>query len=223
MVSRLSSPGGPGIPDLARETGISAATLLRWRRSHQIEGMETLDKKEKRPQDWSAEEKFMAILEISNMSEEALGAYCRRNGVHASQLELWKEQCLASVRKGPKVDPEKKALSQEIKELKRDLRKKEKALAEASALLILKKSEPDLGRGGPRGRLTESEKRRKIEALVEEAVANGCRKFKACEALNITSKTLSNWKKMVISIREYCGSIYLPTNTVQKSELRFWG
>ena len=93
----------------------------------------------RRPQDWSADEKFMAILETANMTEGELGSYCRRSGLTSSQLKLWKEMCLASIRKGPKVDPEKKGLEKEMKMLKRDLRRKEKALAETAALLVLKK------------------------------------------------------------------------------------
>jgi transposase-like protein len=93
----------------------------------------------KRPQDWSAEEKLQAVMDAANLNEADLGEYCRRNGLHTEVLEIWRETCLTSIRKGPRINPVEKALQKEIKELKRDLRRKEKALAEATALLILKK------------------------------------------------------------------------------------
>ena len=108
-------------------------------------------KKPKRPQDWTAEEKFMAIMETAAMNEEELGSYCRRNGVTSEQLSLWKETCLASIRKGPKVDPERKILEKENKFLKRDLRRKEKALAETAALLVLKKKAAEIWGEGEEG------------------------------------------------------------------------
>jgi transposase-like protein len=97
------------------------------------------DKSNKSPHQWSAEEKFTAVMQAANLTDEELGAFCRSKGVHASQLKQWRENFLASVRKGPKVDPEKKGLEKQIASLQRDLRRKERALAEASALLVLKK------------------------------------------------------------------------------------
>ena len=137
MVARLLSPGG-GLKTLARESGLNRSTLRRWKVEFS-EGGGALESKSKKPQDWSAEEKFLAVQETGPMNEEDLGAYCRRNGLHVGQLNMWKAQCLASIRKGPKTDPEKRELRQEVKVLKRELRRKEKALAETAALLVLKK------------------------------------------------------------------------------------
>lgn len=139
LVARLLSPGGPGMRALVRESGVNRNTLRRWKAEFLEGGGWSLESKPKKPQDWSAEEKFLAVQETGPINEEDLGAYCRRNGLHVSQLNMWKEQCLASIRKGPKTDPEKKELRQEVKELKRELRRKEKALAETAALLVLKK------------------------------------------------------------------------------------
>ena len=138
MVSKLLSPGGPTIVALAAELGLGKSTLWRWKNEFKQEGG-SLMSKPRRPQDWPADEKFMAIMETASMTEEELGVYFRRTGLTSSQLRLWKETCLASIRKGPKVDPEKKDLEKEVKALKRDLRRKDKALAETAALLVLKK------------------------------------------------------------------------------------
>ena len=137
-VARLLSPNGPTVMALAQEIGVSRASLYRWKDEYFHKG-KVSEMGKKRSQDWSAEEKFQAVLETANLNEEDLGAYCRRNGLHVSTLKMWRETCLSSIRKGPKVNPEAKALKKENQELKRDLRRKEKALAEATALLVLKK------------------------------------------------------------------------------------
>ncbi len=136
IVRRLLLPNGPKLTELSLETGVAISTIWHWRKK--FAGDDHL-KKERRPQDWSAEEKFMAMMETGSMSEGELGSYYRRNGLTSDQLQLWKETCLASIRKGPKVDPEKKNLEKELRSLKRDLNRKEKALAETAALLVLKK------------------------------------------------------------------------------------
>lgn len=140
VVAQLLSLGGPSERELIAEAGISKSTLHRWKSIYSAGSTRNMKKtRMKSPKNWTAEEKLAAVMESSALDKGALGAWCRAKGVHASQLALWREQLLASVRKGPKVDPEKKALKLEVKELKRDLRRKEKALAETAAILVLKK------------------------------------------------------------------------------------
>ena len=135
-VQKVLRPGSPGIEAVARQLNINSNTLTRWRNNYLGRGNM---RKGKRPKDWTSEQKLKAIMETSGLEAAAVGEYCRGNGIHASQLELWKEQCLASMRRGPKVDPERRSLENENKSLKKELRRKEKALAEAAALLVLKK------------------------------------------------------------------------------------
>lgn len=142
-VQKLLRPGSPGIEAVARQLNINSNTLTRWRNNYLGRGNMS---KGKSPKDWTSEEKFKAILETSDLEPTAVGEYCRRNGIHASQLEMWKEQCLASMRRGPKVDPEKRTLENENKSLKKELLRKERALAETAALLVLKKKAEALWR-----------------------------------------------------------------------------
>lgn len=175
--------------------------------------------KKRRPQDWSAEEKFQAVMETANLNETELGAYCRRNGLHTQILEIWRETCLTSIRKGPRINPAEKALKKENKELKRDLRRKVKALAEATALLILKKSGPDLGGSrGRRGRYIDAECRQRILASVTEAMANGCPKTKACEALGVSVRTVQQWEKLEYCIDKRTVRIYEPEHKITGAE-----
>ena len=94
----------------------------------------------KRPQDWSAEEKLQAVIEAAAVSEEDLGAFLRRQGLHEAQLTQWRQLVLSGLKQAPKR-PGKASTGPDrrVRELERELARKEKALAEAAALLILKK------------------------------------------------------------------------------------
>lgn len=153
MVERLSGPHAPSATSLADETGVSQATLSRWRKAAGTVApkMTRRDKQKpepptsaKRPQDWTAEEKVALVLEAAAVSEVELGAFLRRKGVHEAQLAEWRQQvtqgAVAALRGPSKRD--RKAASVEarrVRDLERELKRKEKALAEAAALLVLKK------------------------------------------------------------------------------------
>lgn len=143
MVQKLMMPGGPTAKQLAQEIGVGQSTLSGWKKSRaKVEGMGE-QRTRRRPQDWTAEERLNAIVETSKMSEEELGSYLRREGLHWSELKQWRVDFIevhrAHLTKGGK---RKRFISEEkrkIKELEREIRRKDKALAEATALLILKK------------------------------------------------------------------------------------
>lgn len=94
----------------------------------------------KRPQDRSAEEKLQIVIEAANVSEEDLGAFLRRQGLHEAQLKEWRQLVLAGLEKQPRSAARAAtADGRRVRELERELTRKEKALAEAAALLMLKK------------------------------------------------------------------------------------
>jgi len=130
---------------LAPEVGINQPTLSRWlREARLIPGMTKKSGSSKaivhpqRPQDWSPEEKLRVVVESTGLTDEELGAFLRKEGLHQAPLDEWTATVRSSlsVRKGSK---RVSAESKRIRELERELRRKEKALAEAAALLILKK------------------------------------------------------------------------------------
>jgi len=141
MVKKLTIPGGPSCIILSKEVGIPHQTLSRWVREYGNLGV--MKKKSKSNKDWSAEEKLEAIMESNKLECHELGEYLRRKGLHSADLERWKQELLevlkSSGRGRPRKDPEILELRKEKKSLQRDLRRKEKALAEASALLVLQK------------------------------------------------------------------------------------
>lgn len=142
MVSKLCTPGGPSVYQLATETGISQGSLYNWVQAY---GGGNRVGKVRRPDDWSPAEKLKAVFESQNLDEPELGEYLRKHGLHSNQINEWKSEALAEAsaqqkKPGrPRKDPELVALEQENKNLKRDLRRKEKALAEQTALVILQK------------------------------------------------------------------------------------
>jgi len=137
MVTKLTSPGGPSAYALSQEVGIHQSTLSRWIREYATVGKAGGVMKEKRPQDWTAEEKLEAVLEYEKLEEDSRGKYLREKGLHSVHIERWKQELIEGLKasKGKKKD----GRDTRIKELEKELRRKEKALAEAAALLVLKK------------------------------------------------------------------------------------
>ena len=90
---------------------------------------------------WTAEKKLQVIIETISLNENELGEYLRKNGLHSSDLKEWKRDCLSGMKDvgRPKLDPALVKSKKKEKELQKDLRRKEKALAEMTARIILLK------------------------------------------------------------------------------------
>ena len=138
LIAKALAPNAPSIVELAREHNIPYQTYYNW--VHMTKKDKQINQP-KRPQDKSAQEKLQAVFDTLGMTEDELGAYCRLKGIYPNHLEAWKKQALEGL--GAVNFKSNKAeniqIQKEVKELKRDLLRKDKALAEVSALLILKK------------------------------------------------------------------------------------
>ena len=143
MVEKMSGPDGVSACSLSVETGVPQSTLSRWlRRYGTVEpGRSTMSSK-KRPDKWPAEQKLKTVQEYDSLpDEEAQGRFLRERGLYSVDIERWREEMLQALsRKQSRKDPK----NQRIKELERELRRKEKALAETAALLALKKKARDI-------------------------------------------------------------------------------
>ncbi len=95
----------------------------------------------KTPNGWSAEEKLKAVLEAAAIPDEQLGAFLRRKGIHETHLEQWRMQMLGGLgKRGTNGKPSRRnADVKRIRSLEKELRRKDKALAETAALLVLEK------------------------------------------------------------------------------------
>jgi transposase len=140
MVQRLVGPEAVSANQLAQEVGVHQATLSRWLRdSKDRMGSMKLGpppkRDSRRPEDWSAEERLRVVTEAARLEDDELGAFLRREGIHEATLAEWKAAILEA------LGPQKKASSdaRRVRELEKQLRRKDKALAEAAALLVLQK------------------------------------------------------------------------------------
>ena len=95
----------------------------------------------KRPEDWSPDDKFLAVLEAASLSDDELGGFLRSKGLHETHLKQWRLQMINSLGKtaGDKTSLRRADDTRRINELEKELKRKDKALAETAALLVLKK------------------------------------------------------------------------------------
>ena len=123
---------------IAAEFGIGRSTIQNWLRQDRRSGVTEVVKRERRPEDWTAQERLSALNESSGLSDDELGAWCRGQGLHTHHLERWRREMIEGQdRKGSQSTL--RALRAENRSLKKELRRKERALAETAALLVLKK------------------------------------------------------------------------------------
>jgi len=156
MVQRLSGPDAPSALALSAETGVPQPTLSRWLR--QTGNVRTVSSDKpvsapnlpstpptpppapRRPEDWSAEEKLRAVVDASQLPADQLGPFLRQRGLHEAHLRQWREAATNALGAKPKKAASGNAKDQKrIRELEKQIRRKDKALAETAALLVLQK------------------------------------------------------------------------------------
>jgi len=137
MITKMTGPAATSATALERDVGVPQSTLSRWLREYgrvrplRMEGMMV-----KQSRNWTPEEKLGAVVAYEALEEEQKGTYLRTKGLYAVDIQRWRAEVLAALNRKPaKKDPQ----SRRVKELERELRRKEKALAETAALLVLKK------------------------------------------------------------------------------------
>lgn len=144
----LSKPDNITIEEVAKSLGISTSSLNRWKLQAKRHELETISpsevskmNKDKRPQDWSLEDRLNMIISCGALSEEKLNEYCREQGIYPHHVTQWKLDFASGTEPTNKADSrhELKTLKHENKALKKELNRKDKALAETAALLVLKK------------------------------------------------------------------------------------
>lgn len=127
--------------ELARDTGISEGTLYRWREAAQASGEDV--SKTKKPEKFSARAKLAAVAETSALNEAELAEYCRKKGLYPEEVKAWRTQAEGALTGGVISAKEHREVltgeKKRAKALERELRRKEKALAETAALLTLRK------------------------------------------------------------------------------------
>jgi transposase len=133
-VARLLPPESAAITAVAQELGVSVSTLERWR-------ADALSRPA-RERAWTAAARLQAVISTAALEETQRNAWCREQGVFPAELEQWRESAITALSQPEEVRASPQQTRDDrrrIKQLERDLRRKNTALAETTALLVLSK------------------------------------------------------------------------------------
>ncbi len=121
--------------EFADKEGMAKSTLYTWSTKFNVNKSSLMKKST-----LSAEQRFAIVLETTTLTETQISQYCRENGLYPEKIQQWKQACIAA------NDDKNKPLlkvnkhdKKRIRELEKELHRKEKALAETAALLVLRK------------------------------------------------------------------------------------
>ena len=184
----MLAPESAALEVVAREVGVGAGTLGRW--------LEDAQSRPARGRAWTAGARFDAVITTAAMNEAGKSAWCREYGVYPADLDKWRTSCTTALanpedmRASPQAT---RADRKRIKELERELLRKDRALAETAALLVLSKKVAAINNQG-RGRMIGLEDRQALAQDIEAAHSAGARLQPACEVAGIDARTLQRWK-----------------------------
>lgn len=130
MVARLTGQEAVSANQLSRETGVRQQNLSRWlREARSLPHVNTGPPH----RDWTVAQKARLLADASELTGDGLMAHLDRAGVTFAEFEQWR----LALEEGGKASL---TTSRQIRKLERELARKEKALAEAATLLVLKKT-----------------------------------------------------------------------------------
>jgi len=144
----LRRSGTTTLNDIASSLGVGCSTLNKWivksrNQEFDIASPDEINRMshDKRPQDWTLEERLNMVVTCSSLSDERLSEYCREQGIYPHHVEQWKLDFVSGNAPKDKVASPSavKTLKHENKALRKELNRKDKALAETAALLVLQK------------------------------------------------------------------------------------
>jgi transposase len=142
IVRRMMPPKNESVTTIARETGLTEATLYNWKKNAKAKGM-AVPGGEKESERWSTQDKFSIVVETATLSEIELAEYCRSKGLYVEQVQAWRDACMQAnggvAEQANQLQKHNREKDRQIKKLSQELRRKEAALAETAALLVLRK------------------------------------------------------------------------------------
>ena len=133
-VGKLFAPHNETVEAVAGSIGIKEVTLERWR--------DVVQAKPARERAWPARARLDAVISVGTLDEADKNAWCREHGVYPAELDQWRTTCTNALAGTASTGRPAQAARQDrhrIKELERELLRKERALAETAALLVLSK------------------------------------------------------------------------------------
>jgi len=142
IMLRMMPPNNEAVGQIARDSGLSEGTLYKWQKEARANGF-VIPGGEKESEKWSTRDKFAIVVETSTLSEIELSEYCRAKGLFVEQVEAWRDACMQAnggvAEQATRLEKELRNKERENKNLARELKRKDAALAETAALLVLRK------------------------------------------------------------------------------------
>jgi transposase-like protein len=140
LTEQMLPPQNVSIAQLARETGIPRDTLYDWRRKA-LKARGRAPTPAARAEDgWSSEEKFAMVVETMALTAVEQGEYCRKRGIYPEHLQAWRRACEQANAPAAAEFAAARATDQKrLRALESERRRKDQALAETAALLVLRK------------------------------------------------------------------------------------
>lgn len=139
VLKKLLPPENQSVPEISRTEGISEATLYNWISKVRAGGSAVPGSRASDAEQWDGSAKLAVVIETQPMNESEKSEYCRKKGLYPEQIERWREACIAGVSSQEPGGASLKKARNENKRLKRKIERKDKALAESAALLVLSK------------------------------------------------------------------------------------
>lgn len=142
IIKKMMPPNPVSVSQLVKEIGVSDVTLYKWRKDYRNQGI-AVPANQNNPDQWMAEDKLAVVIETASSNEAQLSEYCRAKGLYPEQVNEWKTAALSGYQNSHQLKKEKTQNQlqdkKKIKRLESELRRKNKALAETAALLVLSK------------------------------------------------------------------------------------
>jgi len=141
-IRMMLPPESKPLSKISKITGVSIGTLKKWQQELRGRG-HAAPAKENPSDKWNSEDKFLIVVETMNLNEAELSEYCRKKGLYPEQVKQWQEICKKANGEIPgqiaEMMKQDKATQKELRKIKKELQRKESALAETAALLVLQK------------------------------------------------------------------------------------
>ena len=142
ILRRLLPPNSESVSKVAKEEGLPEQTLRTWLNKARKEG-HPAPGKDSSTDDWSTQDKFLVVVETAGLAEADLAEYARKKGLYVEQIKAWRDACMNAnggvAKEAARLNHELKESEKERKKLEKEIQRKDKALAEAAALLVLSK------------------------------------------------------------------------------------
>jgi predicted S18 family serine protease len=142
IIVKMIPPNNQPLSQIQQETGIPEGTLKKWRADARNKGV-AVPTGEQRSEQWSTRDKFLIVIETATLSEIELAEYCRKKGLYVEQVKSWQDNCMQAnggvAQELASSQRREKEREKELKQVRKELQRKDAALAETAAILVLRK------------------------------------------------------------------------------------